>query len=127
VQALLDTHVFAWVLLDDPALSEGGRRAIAAADATLVSPVSLYEIGQKVRLGRWPEIAPIAAELPELLSQAGLLAAPLTPGVALRASLMDWDHRDPFDRLIAATAEITGAQLVSRDAAFDVLPIRRVW
>jgi PIN domain nuclease of toxin-antitoxin system len=40
---------------------------------------------------------------------------------------MDWDHRDPFDRLVAATAEITGAQLVSRDAAFDVLPIRRVW
>lgn len=127
MQALLDTHAFAWVLLDDPALSEGARRAIAAANATLVSPVSLYEVGQKVRLGRWPEIAPIAAELPDLLSQAGLLAAPLTPAIALRASLMDWDHRDPFDRLIAATAEITGAQLVSRDAVFDVLPIRRVW
>ncbi len=127
MQVLLDTHVFAWVLLDDPALSESARRAIAAADATLVSPVSLYEVGQKVRLGRWPEIAPIAAELPDLLSQAGLLAAPLTPRIALRASLMDWDHRDPFDRLIAATAEITNAHLVSRDAAFDGLPLRRVW
>ncbi len=124
---LLDTHAFAWVLLDDPALSEGARAAIATADAALVSPVSLYEIGQKVHLGRWPEMAPFAPELADLLMQAGLLAAPLTPAIALHASLLDWDHRDPFDRLLAATAELIGAAFVSRDAAFDVRPLRRVW
>jgi PIN domain nuclease of toxin-antitoxin system len=127
VPILLDTHAVAWVLLDDPALSEGARAAIAAADAVLVSPVSLYEIGQKVRFSRWPEMASAAPELADLLAQAGLLTTPLTPTIALRASLMDWDHRDPFDRLLAATAEITGAPLVSRDAAFDALSIRRVW
>ena len=127
MQALLDTHAFAWVLLDHPALSDDPRRTITQADAVLVSPVSFYEIGQRVRLGRWPEMTPFVAELPKLLVRAGLLAAPLTPAIALRASLLDWDHRDPFDRLIAATAEVTGAWLVSRDAAFDGLPQPRVW
>lgn len=124
---LLDTHAIAWALRDDPALSEGARRAIAEADAVLVSPISLYEIGQKVRLGRWPEMAPHVATLPERLAEDGALVAPLTPRVALHASLMDWDHRDPFDRLLAATAEIIGAPFVSRDAAFDARPLRRVW
>ena len=127
VPVLLDTHAIAWAIRDDPALSEGARRAITNADAVLVSPASFYEIGQKVRLGRWPEMAPHIGTLPERLAEDGALVAPLTPAIALHASLMDWDHRDPFDRLIAATAEITGAQLVSRDAAFDGLPVRRVW
>jgi len=127
VPVLLDTHAVAWAIRDDPALSEGARRAIAKADAVLISPASFHEIGQKVRVGRWPEMAPHVETLPERLARDGALVAPLTPAIALRASLMDWRHRDPFDRLIAATAEITGAQLVSRDAVFDGLPIRRVW
>lgn len=124
---LLDTHAVAWVLLDHPALSAAARAAIAAADAALVSPISLYEIGQKVRLGRWPAMTSAAPELPDLLARAGLLVAPLTPRVALHASLMDWDHRDPFDRLLAATAEIISAPFVSCDVAFDARPLRRVW
>ena len=124
---LLDTHAVAWAVRDDPALSAGARRAIAEADAVLVSPASFYEIGQKVRLGRWPEMAPHVETLPERLAEDGALVAPLMPRVALRASLMEWAHRDPFDRLIAATAEIAGARLVSRDAVFDELPISRVW
>ena len=124
---LLDTHAIAWALRDDPALSEGARRAIAEADAVLVSPISLYEIGQKVRLGRWPEMAPHVETLPERLAEDGALVAPFTPQIALHASLLDWDHRDPFDRLLAATAESIGALFVSRDAAFDARPLRRVW
>lgn len=124
---LLDTHAIAWALRDDPALSEGARRAIAGADAVLVSPISLYEIGQKVRLGSWPEMAPHVETLPERLAEDGALVAPLTPQIALHASLMDWDHRDPFDRLLAATAESTATAFVSRDIAFDARPLRRVW
>ena len=127
MRTLLDTHAFAWVLLDDPRLSEEARRAIREAEVNFVGAISIYEIGQKVRLGRWPEMAPITPELPELREASGFLDAPLTPAVALRASLLDWDHRDPFDRIIAATAEAMDARLVSRDPAFDGLPLPRVW
>ena len=93
----------------------------------LVSPVSFYEIGQKVRLGRWPEMAPYMDTLAERLREDGGIVVPLTPEIATRASLMDWDHRDPFDRLIAATAESAGATLLSRDRAFDATALHRVW
>ena len=60
------------------------------------------------------------AGLPELLREGGGVAAPLTPETCLRAGLADWDHRDPFDRLLAATAETLAVPLVTRgDTVFS--------
>jgi PIN domain nuclease of toxin-antitoxin system len=89
--------------------------------------VSLYEIGQKVRLGKWPALAPFAAGLLERALGDGFDPLPLSPGAALAAALMDWDHRDPFDRLIAATALAEGLPVVSPDAAFDAVGVERIW
>jgi PIN domain nuclease of toxin-antitoxin system len=54
--------------------------------------------------------------LPEILRNQGGVLAPLSPEICLKASLMDWEHRDPFDRLILATAEIMQVPLVSKDS-----------
>lgn len=128
---LLDTHAWAWSLTDDARLSQGARQAVAAADSVHVSPITFYEIGQKVRLGKWPAMAPHLAALPELLRRQGGLAARLSPEICLAAATLDWPHRDPFDRLIAATARAQALTLVSIDAAFDSLPVDaavlRVW
>lgn len=53
----------------------------------------------------------------------------MTAELALRAGLYDWLHRDPFDRLIAATAQVMGLVLVSGDASLDSVPggLTRVW
>jgi PIN domain nuclease of toxin-antitoxin system len=129
VSVLLDTHAWVWTLVDDPRLSDKAREAIVSADAVHVSPISFFEIGQKVRIGKWPEMEPHAASLPQRLREQGGLVAPLTPDICLGASLTDWPHRDPFDRIIAATAETTGDQLVSLDTAFDSFPgnLARIW
>ncbi|MBW8882511.1 MAG: type II toxin-antitoxin system VapC family toxin [Asticcacaulis sp.] len=95
--------------------------AIASADAIYVSPVSLFEIGQKVRLGKWPEMAPLASRLPDILMQQGGLVATLTPEICMTAALLDWDHRDPFDRFLAATSLVNKWPLASVDTAFDTL------
>ena len=47
---LLDTHAWVWSFADDSLLSPAARQAITAADAVHVSPISFFEIGQKVRL-----------------------------------------------------------------------------
>ena len=71
---------------------------------------------------------PFVAKLPALLAEQGGLTAPLTAGICLAASLDDWPHRDPFDRIIAATAEMQGMTLISRDAMFATRPgLRLVW
>ncbi|KIC47829.1 type II toxin-antitoxin system VapC family toxin [Tateyamaria sp. ANG-S1] len=125
---LLDTHAWVWSFADDHLLSDPARKAIGAADAVFVSPISFFEIGQKVRIGKWPEMAPMIDDLPRILSDQGGLVAPMTPQICLRAATWEWTHRDPFDRLIAATAEQSELTLVTVDAAFDQLPgIRIAW
>ncbi len=130
MDVLLDTHTWAWSLADDPRLSDTARQAIGVAGAVRVSPISFFEIGQKVRVGKWSEMAPHLPELPNLLEEQGGLTADLTARSALMAAGFDWSHRDPFDRIIAATAISAGYVLISADAVFDTLgdpKLRRLW
>lgn len=120
-QVLLDTHVWVWSFADDARLSAVAREAIVAAQAVYVSPISFFEIGQKVRQGKWPQMVPFVADLADILHEQGGIAAPFTPGICLHASLRDWQHRDPFDRLLASSAECLGLPLVSKDPVFAAL------
>ena len=101
---LLDTHRWVWSLAGDPRLSDRATSAMLRAETVLVNPISFFEIGQKVRLGKWPEMAPFVGDLPALLERQGGGVAGLDQGICLRAAIMDWAHRDPFDRMLAATA-----------------------
>ena len=57
----------------------------------------------------------------------GLDLLPLSPSAALAAALLDWDHRDPFDRMIAGVVRQEDLLLLSADAAFDGLGVERLW
>jgi PIN domain nuclease of toxin-antitoxin system len=118
---LLDTHAWVWSLFASSDLSASARRAIEAARTVLVAPCSFHEVTQKHRLGKWPEVDGIVGRLPRLLRAQGGAVAPYTATMAMLAGGMDWPHRDPFDRMIAATAIEMAFPLVSKDAAFDDL------
>ena len=87
---------------------------ISEARAVYVSPMSVYEIGQKCRLGKWDAMRPYLDELPQYLRQQG---APLTAERFLLAAKLDWDHKDPFDRILVATLKIMRIQIVTTDRA----------
>ncbi|WP_428390971.1 type II toxin-antitoxin system VapC family toxin [Lichenicoccus sp.] len=123
---LLDTHAWAWSLAGDTRLSAPALAAIDAADTVLVSPISFFEIAQKVRLGKWPEMAPFLDRLPGLLDAQGGVVANFGAAICLMAGMMDWSHRDPFDRLLAATSRHDAMPLVSADAVFDGV-VTRIW
>ena len=123
---LLDTHAWAWSLMGDDRLSEKALAVMTQADAILVSPISFFEIGQKARLGKWPEMVPFIDQLPSLLDEQGGRVANLDPQIFLAAGTMPWAHRDPFDRMLAATAAHYDVPLVSADLVFDAL-ITRIW
>lgn len=127
-QVLLDTHAWVWSFASQEHLSKAAAEAITSANAVFVSPISFFEIGQKVRLGKWPEMEAYASTLPDILREQGGLPAPLTPDICLHASLRDWAHRDPFDRFLASTAEVSNLTLISKDEVFDTLDkVTRVW
>ena len=116
---LLDTHTWVWSFANDALLSSRARTAIREADTVYVSPISFFEIGQKVRTGRWPEMQGRVKELPAILKEQGGSIATLTPEICLNASTMNWEHRDPFDRLIVSTALALDVALVSKDSTFE--------
>jgi PIN domain nuclease of toxin-antitoxin system len=96
------------------------------AEAVLVSPISFYEIGRKVRLGKWPEMEPFVARLPALVETQGGRMADRDGPICLTAATMDWARGDPFDRLLAATALQRDLPIVSADGIFDTV-VTRVW
>ena len=123
---LLDTHAWAWSLSGDSRLSPRARAALEQADTVFVSPITFFEIAQEVRLGKWPEMAPLIDQLPTLLQTQGGMVAAFGPAICLEAGLMDWPHCNPFDRLLAATARQNSHSLVSADTVFDGI-VTRVW
>lgn len=124
---LLDTHTWAWSLTDDKRLSVQAAGVIARAEDVFVSPITFFEIGQKVRLGKWPEMEPFLGGMAQMLEVQGGRVAALTPEICLHASTMNWAHRDPFDRLLAATASSFEMPLISADTAFDGLIGQSGW
>ena len=127
---LLDTHVLVWGLIAPGHLSVRARDALAQASERVVSAASLYEIAYKARMGKWPEVAELLLiDLDARLRGLGFEVAPATGAVMERAGRLEWGHRDPFDRLIVATAQGRGLALVSKDATLDAAPggVKRVW
>ena len=126
--ALLDTHTWAWILTDYPKLSAAAQQAMDQAPMLVLSPVTFYEIAQKVRMGKWSLMAPHVDLLPDLARKSAIAVAPVSSEIAVIAGSLDWPHRDPFDRILAATALVNGWVLISADTVFDsLIGLRRIW
>ncbi|SIT06403.1 PIN domain nuclease, a component of toxin-antitoxin system (PIN domain) [Roseivivax lentus] len=125
---LLDTHAWAFLHLDRSRIPTGMMQELETADAIFISPISAFEIAQKVRVGKWPEAAHLVGRFPDLIGRDGTQEAPVTAAIALLAGQMDWPHRDPFDRFLAATAELDDLTLVTMDRVFATRPgLRTAW
>ena len=122
---LLDTHAWAWSFAGDDRLTASAVATIGQAETVLVSPISFFEIAQKVRLGKWPEMVQFVTQLPEILKRQGGSVAELGPAICVMAGMLDWPHRDPFDRLLAATALHYRLPILSVDTVFDEVVTRR--
>lgn len=119
---LLDTHALAWAVGRPDRLSDRARSAVAdPANHLIVSAASAWELSTKLRLGRFPEAELLVAQFPSLVAELGAEPLPITDRHALRAGGLGWDHRDPFDRMLAAQALLEHATLVTRDDAFAAL------
>ena len=128
---LLDTHTFLWASYESRVfkLSDDAKRAIEDPETELyVSSVSLFEITNKYRIGKLPEYRPIAEDCTEALISLETKELPLDWKQAHLAGGMDWPHKDPFDRLLAAQAQSEDLTLITCDKAFDDAPgVNTLW
>ncbi len=120
---VLDTHVWLWYVNGNRELypTSWGER-IATATHVAVSPVSCFEIALAERRGRISLKCPLDQWFSEGLEPAGVELLPLTPTIATRAVALTAAHRDPFDRMIIATALEHDAMLASIDGLFVHYP-----
>ena len=108
---LLDTHIVLWWLADDAALAESIKDRIDEEPAVYVSAATIWEVTIKQALGK---LGP--ADLPERILNSGLLHLPITAEHGIVAGRLPLHHRDPFDRMLVAQAQVESLTLVSRDA-----------
>jgi PIN domain nuclease of toxin-antitoxin system len=128
VRLLLDTHAFLWWLDGDRRLSPRPRRLIAdEVNAVLVSAASAWEITTKARLGKLPGARDVAADVVGCIANQGFVPLDITVLHAQRAGGLAGEHRDPFDRMLIAQAQLEDVAIVSDDAVFDRYGVRRVW
>jgi PIN domain nuclease of toxin-antitoxin system len=128
MRLMLDTHTLLWFLSSDPKLSATAKLAIEnLANIRYLSPASLVEIALKVRLGKLKLNAPFASLFPIQLIANDIHLIHLEPERIEPLTTLPLHHKDPFDRLIAATALVEGLTLVSKDQAFDAYGLSRLW
>lgn len=112
------------------ALQDGGRALSEAARILLEAPgsevfisaISAFEIGQKHNAGKL--ILPVdpAVWFPAMLRQHQVRELPITSSICLTASALPLLHKDPFDRLIIATAREHGLQILTSDQVIPTYP-----
>jgi PIN domain nuclease of toxin-antitoxin system len=125
---LLDTHALLWWLFDEPRLSEAAAARLREPEnRILVSAASAWEIATKYRLGRLPAAAPLVTDFADWIRKARFEELPVSADHALRAGSWEVEHRDPFDRMLAAQSRIESTPLITRDPAFAAFGVRTLW
>lgn len=128
MRGLLDTHALLWWLDGDERLSLPAREFIGdESNGIMVSAASAWEIAIKVRLGKLPGAVEVAARLAACLHQQGFAPLVIRLDHALRAGSLPDIHRDPFDRMLIAQAQVENLLLLSNEAVFDDYGISRLW
>jgi PIN domain nuclease of toxin-antitoxin system len=92
----------------------------------MVSVVVPWELAIKTRAGKL-DAGPLLNRWHEMLEKQGLSEVSIESQHAIRAGLLPLHHRDPFDRLLAAQAQVTGWPIISADRVFDFYGVRRIW
>ncbi len=125
---LLDTHAFLWWLSDSGRLSEPARRVIAdPSNGILVSAVSAWEIVTKFRIGKLPEHQAVALDVASQIAGQDFSELAISVADAEHSGRLPGNHRDPFDRMLAAQALARDLCIVSVDSVFDRFGARRLW
>lgn len=112
-RVLVDTHVAIWIVTGDKNLSGAANQLLSASELLVhYSVASLWEVAIKKGIGRL-EFG--ARELELLLLASGLIRLDISTDHLENVASLPHHHRDPFDRLLVAQAEVEPMRLVTND------------
>lgn len=128
VKLLLDTHVFLWWNEDSPSLSRRVRTLLSdPATDLFLSVVSVWEIVLKVRTSKLGLPAAPAVYIPARLAHYRIELLPLALAHVLASDTLPNHHRDPFDRMLVAQAQVERLPIATRDSQIRKYDVEKVW
>src|SRR5881394_2126457 len=120
MRLLLDTQVWLWMVVAPERLSPAARRLVVSEDTELVlSAVSSWEIAIKHALGKLQLPGKPEALVPEWTARTGVTQLAVLHRHALHVASLPLHHRDPFDRLLIAQAQVEDVAVLTADAQFE--------
>jgi PIN domain nuclease of toxin-antitoxin system len=120
VKLLLDTQCWLWWFAEPERLNEEAIEHIADERNELwFSVASIWEIGIKVAIGKLPLPKPVDSYISSRMVQLDMQYLEIRSPHALRAAALPLHHKDPFDRMLIAQAQIEEMTLVSADSRFS--------
>lgn len=123
---LLDTHTFIWLSEDDPNLPPLLRTSIESTDQVLVSIVSFWEISIKLNIGKI-SLKDDFNSIETRFQATKFTLLPISITDTIQLSQLPAHHKDPFDRILIAQAINRNLPIASRDTAFDMYNVQRLW
>lgn len=125
---LLDSHTLLWAAFRRDMLSPHALRILTQSkNEIFISAASAWEITTKYRLGKLNFPRVLAENFIPQITSVGYRLLPITVEHAVRAGQLSGDHKDPFDRMLAAQAIHENMPLLSNDSQLDVFGVRREW
>ena len=128
MKLLLDTRCWLWMQATPERFSDGARELVDDPDnVLLLSPVSAWEIASKYAAGRLTLPSDPDEYVPSRMKSSGVDALPLQHSHALQVARLPWHHRDPFDRLLIAQAQVEALPILSADRALAAYDVQLYW
>jgi len=125
---LVDTHVWLWLNGSVERLSSGALELLSSPETEVyLSAASAWEIGIKHTAGRLSLPLPPDEYIAHRLVDNGISPLPIHHGHALRAASLPFHHRDPFDRMLVAQAQMEGFKLMTADRVLIEYDVEIVW
>jgi len=116
VRIILDTQCWLWMQADPARLSARSRKLIVEpANELLLSVASIWEIAIKTGLGKLELPAPVDEYVTSRMAEHGVRSLSIEQAHALRVASLPPHHRDPFDRILIAQAQVENLPLLTSD------------
>ena len=128
MRALLDTHTFLWWITDHAQLSHRAKTFMqSGTNELLLSAASAWELAIKTQLGRlqWSESP--ERFIPKQMALNGITPLPIALHHALHIHTLPGLHRDPFDRMLVAQAQLEHVPLVTADPLIAQYEVKIIW
>lgn len=125
---LLDTGVWLWSLWEPERISRKAREVMAdLSQEVFLSAVTSWEVAIKSAAGKLKLPEPPASYIPRRMADQGLRPLAISHPHALAVYSLPAHHRDPFDRLLIAQADMEGMTLISADRIFERYSVPLLW